>query len=89
LKCTSGTAQETEAPGGQYLTGLLQRLSNMRGGESWYLQPLLSKAQPLVTYPMTSLSLSPSTIIWSASNELGTDEAEELIRTDQIDAVVY
>ncbi len=48
LKCTAGDTSGVFAEGKQYLGILLGQLSSMRGKESRYLKPLLSKMQGLL-----------------------------------------
>lgn len=57
LKCTAGDTSATFLEGKQYLDILLQRLSSMRGKESRYLRPLMSKMEGLVGYELSNQTL--------------------------------
>lgn len=52
LKCTAGDTSATFLEGKQYLSILLTQLSSMRGKESRYLKPLMSKMEGLIGYDL-------------------------------------
>lgn len=57
LRCTAGDTSSTFLEGKQYLNILLQRLSTMRGKESRYLKPLMSKMEGLLGYDLDAEAL--------------------------------
>lgn len=57
LKCTAGDTSATFIEGKQYLNILLQKLSSMRGKESRYLKPLMSKMEGLMGYELNNQTL--------------------------------
>lgn len=57
LKCTAGDTSETFLEGKHYLNILLQTLSSMRGKESRYLKPLMSKMEGLMGYELSNHTL--------------------------------
>ncbi|KAK4550475.1 hypothetical protein LTR36_000054 [Oleoguttula mirabilis] len=57
LKCTAGDTSDTFLEGKQYLNVLLQTLSRMRGKESRYLKPLMSKVEGLMGYELSNQTL--------------------------------
>ncbi|KAF2159636.1 hypothetical protein M409DRAFT_29955 [Zasmidium cellare ATCC 36951] len=57
LKCTAGDNSATFLEGKQYLNILLNKLSSMRGKESRYLKPLMSKMEGLVGYELNTTTL--------------------------------
>ncbi|WPG98833.1 Hypothetical protein R9X50_00163100 [Acrodontium crateriforme] len=61
LKCTDGDTSSTFLEGKDYLHTLLRRLSSMRGKESRYLQPLMSKMEGLMGYELSTQTLPAPT----------------------------
>lgn len=57
LKCTAGDNSATFLEGKQYLDILLNKLSSMRGKESRYLKPLMSKMEGLMGYEINTTTL--------------------------------
>ena len=62
LKCTAGDTSATFQEGKQYLNILLQTLSSIRGKESRYLKPLMSKMEGLLGYELHNQPLLPPSI---------------------------
>ncbi|KAK4990291.1 hypothetical protein LTR50_002616 [Elasticomyces elasticus] len=59
LRCAEGDTSNTFIQGRYYLRTLLRQLSRMRGRESRYLKPLMSKADNLIGYELPPM-LSPA-----------------------------
>lgn len=57
LRCTAGDTSTTFLEGKQYLNILLQQLSSIRGKESRYLRPLLSKMDGFMGYELNNQTL--------------------------------
>ncbi|KAK5137047.1 hypothetical protein LTR08_001056 [Meristemomyces frigidus] len=57
LKCTAGDTSATFLEGKHYLNILLQTLSSIRGKESRYLKPLMSKMEGLMGYELPNQTL--------------------------------
>lgn len=57
LRCTAGDPSTTFLEGKQYLHILLQTLSSMRGKESRYLKPLMSKMEGVMGYELSNATL--------------------------------
>ncbi|KAI7364151.1 hypothetical protein KC354_g5933 [Hortaea werneckii] len=57
LRCTAGDTSSTFLEGKQYLHTLLQTLSSMRGKESRYLKPLMSKLDGVMGYELSNATL--------------------------------
>lgn len=57
LRCTAGDTSATFQEGKHHLSTLLSTLSRMRGKESRYLKPLMSKMDGLVGYDLNHLTL--------------------------------
>ncbi|KAI7211531.1 hypothetical protein KC352_g17070, partial [Hortaea werneckii] len=55
--CTAGDTSSTFLEGKQYLHTLLQTLSSMRGKESRYLKPLMSKLDGVMGYELSNATL--------------------------------
>lgn len=68
LKCTAGDSSPTFQEGKTYLNILLQRLSSMRGRESRYLKPLMSKMDGLLGYELSNQTLPLPTETVSSSS---------------------
>ncbi|KAF2229894.1 hypothetical protein EV356DRAFT_365587 [Viridothelium virens] len=60
LKCTAGDFSSTFLQGRQYLSNILQQLSRIRGKESRYLRPLISRTDGLLGYSMTTELTAPA-----------------------------
>ncbi|KAH9832814.1 Fungal specific transcription factor domain [Teratosphaeria destructans] len=58
LRCTAGDTSPTFLEGKHYLNILLQRLSSIRGKESRYLKPLMTKMEGVMGYELTQQSPS-------------------------------
>jgi hypothetical protein len=58
LKCADGDTSAPFLEGRQYLFALLQQLSQMRGSKSRYLQPLLSKTDPITIQMFSTFALT-------------------------------
>ncbi|KAK4580179.1 hypothetical protein LTR86_000382 [Recurvomyces mirabilis] len=58
LRCTADDTSATFLEGKQYLNMLLGKLSDMRGRESRYLAPLMSKCQGLIGFELSTQNLS-------------------------------
>ncbi|KAI9683762.1 MAG: hypothetical protein M1822_005952 [Bathelium mastoideum] len=52
LKCTAGDSSATFLQGRQYLSTIMQQLSRIRGKESRYLRPLMSRSDGLLGYSL-------------------------------------
>ena len=78
LKCTAGDASDTFSQGRQYLSTILQQLSRIRGKESRYLRPLISRTDGLLGY-----SLSPPMI--APGDAPCVDEGLEVLDKDEKD----
>ena len=57
LRCTAGDTSATFLEGKKYLDILLQKLSSIRGKESRYLKPLMSKVEGLMGYELSNQTL--------------------------------
>ncbi|KAK3072253.1 hypothetical protein LTR53_007152 [Teratosphaeriaceae sp. CCFEE 6253] len=57
LRCTAGDTSATFMEGKRYLNILLQKLSSIRGKESRYLKPLMSKMEGLMDYDLSNHTL--------------------------------
>ncbi|KAF2770757.1 hypothetical protein EJ03DRAFT_269883 [Teratosphaeria nubilosa] len=72
LRCTAGDTSPTFLEGKHYLDILLQRLSSIRGKESRYLKPLMSKMEGVIGYELNHQTL-PSPIDTPAGFATFTD----------------
>ncbi|KAF2722128.1 hypothetical protein K431DRAFT_284328 [Polychaeton citri CBS 116435] len=76
LKCTAGDTSNTFYEGKQYLNILLQQLSSIRGKESRYLRPLMSKMEGLMGYEMNNslpppdINIDGQQLQWNAMDQL-------------------
>jgi len=57
LRCTAGDTSATFVEGKQYLDILLKQLSSMRGKESRYFKPLMSRMEGLMGYELNTQTL--------------------------------